>query len=418
MKAGWPTLVKEYSDKKGKKSVMRRYPFVWRLWISRFCTANAKGIGKFAIQWLATTFPNPAFALGCANTFGSLGSILSGYMFGWLSDNFSPVVLMVSGNLVGAIFTVFIGFMLQSHPSIASLISLVFLWNVFTAITTAASRTLVPQTVDKGDLPKVNSWMGIISPIQQFLSKGFAGVLIATGLFHAFLAAGIVMLLSVLSLFHRRPYPQRPMGVRAHRKKTVFLSGIHIVWSNSPLRRMVIYTSIQNFGFSFFLGEYVLFLKHVRHFSVDDIGVGLSTATIGTVASLIFGPRMLRTRVKPLILLSPLLISAGIAVISLVASMSGFIGGLTLLELGSGFANQTVALIRQRIAPIESMGATTGALNLLHSVLDPVALGLAALIAIHYGTAVTLTIAWVLVLLSTVFAWRLSASVSDYLKPD
>lgn len=99
-------------------SIVSRYPLVWRLWISRFLTANADGIGQFSIQWLATTFPNPAFALGYANTFGSIGSILSSYIFGWLSDNFSPAVLMVSGNIIGAAFTVFIGFMLRSHQSI------------------------------------------------------------------------------------------------------------------------------------------------------------------------------------------------------------------------------------------------------------------------------------------------------------
>lgn len=401
--------------KRAIRTIVNRYPLVWRLWISRFLTANADGIGQFSIQWLATTFPNPAFALGYANTFGSIGSILSSYIFGWLSDNFSPAVLMVSGNVVGAVFTVFMGFVLRSHQSILLLLILVFLWNVFTAITRAASRSLVPQTVDKGDLPTVNAWMGVISPIQQFLAKGLAGVLIATGLFHAFLAAGIVMFLSVLSLISPQHYPKR---VSANRKTTNLLSGLHIVWSSRPLRQMVIYTSVQNFGFSFFLGEYVLYLKHVKHFSAIEIGIGLSVATIGTVVSLIFGPRLLRTRSQLLTLASPVLIGAGIVVVSLGGAMVGLICGLTLLELGSGFANQTVGLIRQRTAPIEFMGATTGALNLLHSILVPVAMILAAVIAIHYGTSVTMSIAWVVVLLSVVFAWGLAKSVQEYLQPD
>lgn len=80
----------------------KRYPLVWRLWLSRVCTANADGIGQFSIQWLATTFPHPAIALAYANTFGRLGTVFSGYLVGWLSDSIPPVVLMAAGNLFGA----------------------------------------------------------------------------------------------------------------------------------------------------------------------------------------------------------------------------------------------------------------------------------------------------------------------------
>ncbi|MCI0184924.1 MFS transporter [Sulfoacidibacillus ferrooxidans] len=258
-------------------SIATEYPLVWRLWISRLLTANADGIGQFSIQWLATTFPNPAFVLGYANTVGSIGSILSSYIFGWLSDNFSPAILMVAGNVVGAFFTIGIGLLLRNHESIPLLLLLVFLWNLFIAITRAASRSLVPQTVEKEDLPTVNAWMGIIAPIQQFLAKGFAGILISTGLFHAFLAAGIVMFLSVFSIVSTKHYPKR---VTTSHKTTNPLVGLHIVWSSRPLRQMVIYTSVQNFGFSFFLGEYVLYLKQVAGLSAVQIGLGWTSVKL------------------------------------------------------------------------------------------------------------------------------------------
>lgn len=393
-------------------SIAKRHPLVWRLWVSRFLTANADGIGQFSIQWLATTFPNPAIALGFANTFGSIGSILSSYIFGWLSDNFSPGILMVAGNVVGAVFTVSIGLLLRNLHSILLLLILVFLWNMFTAITRAASRSLVPQTVDKADLSTVNAWMGIIAPIQQFLAKGFAGILIATGLFHAFLAAGIVMFLSVFTLMSPKHYPKR---VAMTRKPTHLLSGLSIVWSSRPLRQMVMYTSVQNFGFSFFLGEYVLYLKQAAGLSATKIGLGLSIAAVGTALSLVMGPRLLKNYSRVLTVVSPVFIAAGIAVVSLGGGMVALVFGLFLLELGSGFANQTVGLIRQRTAPLEFMGSATGALTLLHSILVPVAMALAGLIAIHYGTRVTMSIAWVVVLISVIFAWLLAKSVQEYL---
>lgn len=387
----------------------KQYPAVGRLWLTRLLTAHADGIGRFAIQWLATLFPNAAVAVAYANTLGSIASTISSYIAGWLSDRVAPVLLMIIGNVAGAVFTIAIGLMLDHARSFAGLLILVILWNVFTVMTSAASRTIVPRTVAAGDLPHVNAWMGIIGPIQQFVAKGLAGVLIATGVFHAFLAAGIVLLVSVLPLLGNRSFPA--ISERSGKRPHIF-SGFRVVWSNSGLRSMVIYTSVQNFGFSFFLGEYVLYLKASAGLSAAQIGLGLSIATVGTVASLFLGPKLLTRQMKWVIVVSPVLIAAGIAVVSMWGGMVGLIVGLLLLEGGSGLANQTVALIRQRIVPLDSMGAASGSLMLFHSILVPLAMALAGVIAVRYGPGVTMQIAWITVLLSTLLAVSLARRIS------
>jgi len=136
---------------------------------------------------------------------------------------------------------------------------------------------------------------------------------------------------------------------------------------------------------------------------------------VGTVLSLVMGPHLLRTRAQMVTVASPALIAAGIAVVSLGGGMVGLVIGLLLLELGSGFANQTVGLVRQRTAPLEFMGSTTGALTLLHSVLVPVAMALAGVIAIRFGTHATMSIAWIVVLISVVFTWGFAKSVKECL---
>lgn len=385
----------------------RRYPLVWRLWLSRVFTANADGIGQFAIQWLATTFPNPAIALAYANTFGRIGMVLSSYLVGWLSDSIPPIILMVSGNLFGALFTIGMGLLLNRVHSLLLLLGLVMLWNSFTIITRAASRSIVPRTVDRTDLPSVNAWMGAIQPIQQFLAKGFAGIMIATGLFHAFLAAGIVMLVSTVPLVTKHSWPK---PVRRTTTSIHILSGMRVVWSMRRLRQMVVYTSVQNFGFSFFLAEYILYLKATERLSAAQIGVALSIATLGAVLSLMLGPRLLQNRLQWVVVSSPLLIAAGIAIISAGGGLPGLIGGLLFLEFGSGFSNQTSALIRQRTVPIDMMGSASGALDMFHSFLVPLGMALAGLVAVRFGTGVTLTVSWVVVLLSTCFAWILAKS--------
>ncbi len=173
---------------------------------------------------------------------------------------------------------------------------------------------------------------------------------------------------------------------------------------------MVVYTSVQNFGFSFFLGEYVLYLKATEHLSAAQIGIGLSIATLGALLSLTLGPRLLQNRLSWVIMSSPLLIAAGIMVLSADGGMPGLIMGLLLLEFGSGCGNQTAALIRQRTVPIEMMGSASGALAMFHSLLVPIGMALAGLVAARFGVDVTLTISWIVVLLSVRFAWTLTKS--------
>lgn len=333
--------------------------------------------------------------------------VLSSYLVGWLSDSSPPIILMVSGNLFGALFTIGMGLLLNRVHSLLLLLGLVMLWNSFTIITRAASRSIVPRTVDRTDLPSVNAWMGAIQPIQQFLAKGFAGVMIATGLFHAFLAAGIVMLVSTVPLATKHSWPK---PVRRTTTSIHILSGMRVVWSMRRLRQMVVYTSVQNFGFSFFLAEYILYLKVTERLSAAQIGVALSIATLGAVLSLMLGPRLLQNRLQWVVVSSPLLIAAGIAIISAGGGLPELIGGLLFLEFGSGFSNQTSALIRQRTVPIDMMGSASGALDMFHSFLVPLGMALAGLVAVRFGTGVTLTVSWVVVLLSTCFAWILAKS--------
>lgn len=54
------------------------------------------------------------------------------------------------------------------------------------------------------------------------------------------------------------------------------------------------FTSVLNFGFSFYLGEYVLFLRQHDHFSAPQIGIGLAMGTLGVIGALVAGPHVIR----------------------------------------------------------------------------------------------------------------------------
>lgn len=389
-------------------SFVRENPTLGRLWVSRFFNANGSGIGQFAIKWMATTFPHPAVALAYTNTLGTLSQVVCNYMMGWLSDNLSPYFLMMLGNLFGALFAIGIGLLLHHYHVLFLLCLLVILWAAFTVTSNAASAKLIPQLTEPKDLPKVNSWMGAIPPIQQFLSNGLAGILIAAGIMHAFWAAAIAMAIAAVSMMTRRNLTPSEHQIRRSRN---IATGIKTVITDPILLRMVIFVSLLNFGYSFYLGEYLLYLRNTEHLSAVSIGLGLTIATIGTALSLFTGPIVLKRRIALTVILTPVIMSIGIAVVFLWSGFVGFIVGFTLVELGSGISGQYVSLIRQRTVPIEKMGSVAGALWMFQTILVPLGMILAGVVAVHWGVVTTLIISCVLVLISVLPSFSLAGSL-------
>lgn len=93
---------------------MKRYPLLARFWFYRLVRANGVGIGTLAIQWAATSFPQPALALAYTNTLGRATQVFTGYLAGWLSDRVPPIRLIVWSNLLAAVFTGAIAMVLRA----------------------------------------------------------------------------------------------------------------------------------------------------------------------------------------------------------------------------------------------------------------------------------------------------------------
>lgn len=388
-------------------------PLLWRLWLSRFFKAFASGIGAFAIQWVATSFPNPTIAVAYSNTVGRSGQVFSGYLAGWVSDHVSPVMLMILSNFLGAVFTVFLGLMLQHDRNLFSLLLLVVVWNALNVVSRAASVSLVPQMVAPERLPHVNSWMGTVEPIRQFVASGLAGILIAGGVFHAFLASGIAFAVAGILLYGRG----WPTQISRSKKPRRLSLGIQIAWATPTLRMMVLFTSVLNFGFSFYLGEYVLFLRQHDHFSAPQIGIGLAMGTLGVIGALVAGPHVIRRHPAWVPLAGPSFVAAGVGIVALCPHLLGFALGDMAINFGSSIASQIVALTRQRTVPIEVMGSVSGALSLFHGILVPLGMATAGMLAYFFGPAIAVWGGVVLVSVSLVVAIPFAKTVSQALLP-
>jgi hypothetical protein len=167
---------------------------------------------------------------------------------------------------------------------------------------------------------------------------------------------------------------------------------------------MVVFTSLMNFGFSFYLGEYVLFLRARDHLSAGQIGLALGLGTLGLMTALVVTPRMIRRRPAWLPLWGALAIAAGIATVTLWTHLPGLIVGDMTMNFGTSVSSQIVALTRQRLVQMSVMGSVSGALSMFHTLLVPLGMALAGLLAEEAGAGADLWTAAALVGLSLVVA--------------
>ena len=389
---------------------MKRYPLLARFWFYRLVRANGVGIGTLAIQWAATSFPQPALALAYTNTLGRATQVFTGYLAGWLSDHVPPIRLIVWSNLLAAVFTGAIAMVLRAPYRLVWLIAAVIVWNAFAVISRAASPAIVPKISRREDLPAVNAWMSAVGPAQQFLASGMGGILLAAGLFHTFLASGLATALSTIFLLTKKAWP---LPSPRHRPLRSLTLGLSYTWSHRVLRRMVLFSSVLNFGFSFYIGEYLLYMRQTLHLGPAALGLALTASTAGTVFSLIFIPRWLPRHLLAIAAAAPALMAIGLAILSLWQSWAGFVLGAAVIELGSGAVTQGLVLVRQSVVPTDVMGSVSGALSMFHMVLVPAGMALAGVVAFTYGPAAAMICAAALVASASLLALpyaRLAAS--------
>jgi hypothetical protein len=167
---------------------------------------------------------------------------------------------------------------------------------------------------------------------------------------------------------------------------------------------MVLFSSLLNFGFSFYIGEYLLYLRQALHLGPTAIGFGLMASTVGTVLSLIFIPGRLRRHLVRITVAGPGLMAVGLIMLNIWQTWAGFVLGATIIEFGAGAMTQGLVLVRQSVVPMDIMGSVNGALSMFHIILVPIGMALAGIVAFAYGSSSAMLVAAVLVSAASVLA--------------
>ncbi len=212
-----------------------------------------------------------------------------------------------------------------------------------------------PSVAARKDCPAINAWMASIGPIRQFLASGLGGILIATGILHTFLAGALALLIAGIWI---GPWNRWPLIGKSSTKPAPALGeGFRFVVRDPVLCRMTLFSAAFNLGLSFYIGEYLLYLRNVLALSPQLIGLSLGLGTIGTLAALLLSPWALGNKLIETIIIAAMLVAAGIGVAGLAHNWPAFTLGAVLLEAGSASITQSLILVRQHVVPLEVMGS-------------------------------------------------------------
>jgi DHA3 family macrolide efflux protein-like MFS transporter len=148
--------------------------------LAQLISGIGDGISKIALWWLSYKLTKSATTMGLVLICFTLPGIFSGLVSGALSDRFSKLKILVSGNVVLGFITV--GFVLAyQYQSIFLVYILAFLIGIFISFSDAPFRAYLPEIFLPGKLPQVNTAVSSVQSLAMIIGPALGGVIMATG---------------------------------------------------------------------------------------------------------------------------------------------------------------------------------------------------------------------------------------------
>ena len=368
-----------------------------------------------ALAVLALQLTGSGLALGTVLMAAAIPRAVFMVLGGALSDRFSPRSLMLISNALRAVVVAAVAaLVLTGNAELWQLYVLAFIFGVVDAFFHPALNTIVPMVVSERLLPPANAMVQIVQQLSTLIGPAIAGIMVAavqTGPAFAIDAASFVVATAAISLVGggRRVTPhaddQLPGSPQAESLLTSIRAGIRYVWSDPPVRSLILLTAAFNFAFTgpISVGLPVLALDR---FEGGPAAFGFIIAAFGAGA---LGGAILAGSLRhvPRLGLVTLLIAAGLGVgLALLGNAPNVflaIAAAAAIGLGAGFINVRVIAWLQARTP-EAMRGRVMSLLMLGSVgLAPISLAISGAIIDLGQVTLVFSVAGAIVVAAAIF---------------
>jgi MFS family permease len=410
-----------------RRSVLRLRDFRL-LWLGEGISLLGDQFYIIALPWLVLQLTGSGLAVGGVLAVAGIPRAIFMLIGGALTDRFSPRLMMLASNLGRML--------LVSLLALLILTGLIELWMVYAfallfgladAFFFPASASIIPQIVEKDDLPAANAIIGGTAQLSLFVGPLVAGLMIALlangqavdgetvpdlqgiGLAFAFDALTFVVSILTLWLMRTKPHPAQAEATKANMLASI-REGLVNVWQDRTLRALFIVASAINL---LFIGPIEVGIPYLA-----DTRLPEGAAAFGIIMAL-FGGGMLVGTILAGTLPKPKPERLGTLLVSLISTLGigliplGFVNTtalaaviVLLMSVANGYVNIFFITWLQARTPPAILGRTMSLIMFASVGMQPISTALAGVLVEINVTALFVVTGTILILVTLISAFN------------
>jgi MFS family permease len=339
------------------------------LWLGGAVSAFGDQFYLVALPWLVLQLTGSNLAVGTVLMCAAIPRAVLMLGGGAVSDRIAPRRIMLTTASTRTIFVGAVGLLVWLHiVQLWHLGVLAFAFGVADAFGLPAFQSLLPQLIEREQLPSANAAFQSVYQIAMMVGPAPAGIAIkAFGIASAFFIDAVSFLFILAPIYglpRTQPVP-KPRAAGKHFGHDI-LEGLHYVWRDAAMRGLLVLMTGVNLCISGPIIVGLAALGKFRFGSPTAFGVLISAWSGGALlGSITAGTRKQRTHRGWTMILASAAVAVGIAAIGvlhgelamgIVLAASGVVGGYNNVVLISWFQQRVEHALMGRVMSVLMFG--------------------------------------------------------------
>lgn len=377
---------------------------------SHFIHKIGEALYDLAIPLLILYATGSSVLMGTMYALGFMAEFLVGFFGGSIIDSVNRKKLLITISLLQTLFISILPLSANlGFFNVIFIFVVAFILDMCIALYRIVDISIVPQLLDKKELPQANGYMQMAISSAEAVGPAISGLLIAiAGLFGSlWINVGtFLLLLSTLSLIRYQTIEQKTGVSNPKQIWSSSVEGLLYTLKNKLFRTILIWNLFVNFGLS---GAVLMILFHVKEvigLSSTEIGLVMTMSAIGGIISgLIFSRIQSMFNSGRLLLVSSLVVS--LALFSFPFQIHWFFAGTSVcvLMFSIGINSRLIHMLFQLNVPDNMLGRVLSASRLISTMLAPLSVMIAGWITEVYQSTYVFAGGGVIIVLSTLIAF-------------
>ncbi|MBB6449721.1 MFS family permease [Geomicrobium halophilum] len=380
---------------------------------SQFIHKIAESLYDLVMPLLVLYITGSPVLMGVMYILGEVAEYLVFLFGGAIADSFNRKKLLITIAILQIIFISLIP--IFEHIGILSITLLfivAFVIDLCVCLYGIADISIIPQIVERDELPKANGIMQSVVSTSSALGPAVSGIIIAAlGLFGSIWINALLFMVLLFTFRYLRDMKQTDKEEDGNvNPKTILmksLQGIKLTFKKRLLLVLVFWQAFFIFGIHGSILMLIFYLESDIGFGSDGIGVVMTFGAIGGILSgLVFAKVQKVFKGKNGILIILGTVFAGIMFILLPFATAWYSIGVIYLGIMFSIAivSRLISLYIQYNVESKFLGRAFAASQLISSILAPLSILIAALLAENVGTEYVFLLSGAVLLLSSVLA--------------